>query len=267
MKRSRTARATFALMLCMMVSVWLAPSAHAQLGGGIGDAVGGIGDAVGGGSGDGSGSGGGIVGEITDGLEGGSNDSGSDGGTTEEGSGGGGLVGGIVDGIKETVDSGKDSVDEVTKETTETVGNVGGGLVGTVDETVDKVKKTLTGTGTKKQRNTRPEGRRDTSSPTGDADVLAHTYAGALEADGKAVSTAIAEGKTFSAEPTSAISNESVVSQIGRIASEAAEQVAFPLALTLLVIGFLMVQNRIDRKDPKLALAPVDSEHDLLSFT
>jgi hypothetical protein len=35
----------------------------------------------------------------------------------------------------------------------------------------------------------------------------------------------------------------------------------------MLVGAFLMVQNRIDRKDPKLALAPVDSEHDLLSFT
>jgi glycerol-3-phosphate acyltransferase PlsY len=36
---------------------------------------------------------------------------------------------------------------------------------------------------------------------------------------------------------------------------------AVPLALILLVIGFLFMQNRIDRKDPKLALAPVGSEH------
>ena len=36
---------------------------------------------------------------------------------------------------------------------------------------------------------------------------------------------------------------------------------AFPLVLILFVIGFLFVQNRIDRKDPKLALAPVGSEH------
>jgi hypothetical protein len=36
---------------------------------------------------------------------------------------------------------------------------------------------------------------------------------------------------------------------------------AFPLGLILLVIGFVFVQHRIDRKDPKLALAPVGSDH------
>jgi hypothetical protein len=36
---------------------------------------------------------------------------------------------------------------------------------------------------------------------------------------------------------------------------------AFPLALILLVIGFVFVQNLIDRKDPKLALAPVGSDY------
>jgi hypothetical protein len=39
---------------------------------------------------------------------------------------------------------------------------------------------------------------------------------------------------------------------------------AFPLALALIVLLFVAVQNRIDRKDPKLALAPV--EPDLLRF-
>ena len=35
------------------------------------------------------------------------------------------------------------------------------------------------------------------------------------------------------------------------------EQPGFPLGLIALVGGFLMLQNKIDRKDPKLALAPV----------
>jgi len=39
---------------------------------------------------------------------------------------------------------------------------------------------------------------------------------------------------------------------------------AFPLALALIVLMFVAVQNRIDRKDPKLALAPVAP--DLLRF-
>jgi len=51
-----------------------------------------------------------------------------------------------------------------------------------------------------------------------------------------------------------------------RIVSLAIEPavLAFPLALALIVLLFVAVQNRIDRKDPKLALAPVAP--DLLRF-
>jgi uncharacterized membrane protein YtjA (UPF0391 family) len=45
--------------------------------------------------------------------------------------------------------------------------------------------------------------------------------------------------------------------RIGGAAAEAAKQVAFPLALALVVVAFLMVQNRLDRRDPKLASAPI----------
>ena len=40
-----------------------------------------------------------------------------------------------------------------------------------------------------------------------------------------------------------------------------ARTLAFPLVLILLVVAFLLAQDRIDRKDPKLALAPVDADH------
>jgi hypothetical protein len=40
-----------------------------------------------------------------------------------------------------------------------------------------------------------------------------------------------------------------------------AKTVAFPLALILLVLGFLLIQGRIDRKEPKLVLAPIGSEY------
>jgi hypothetical protein len=46
-----------------------------------------------------------------------------------------------------------------------------------------------------------------------------------------------------------------------------ANRFSFPLGLTLMVIAFLAVQGRIDRRDPKLRLAPVDSKHDLVHFT
>ena len=59
---------------------------------------------------------------------------------------------------------------------------------------------------------------------------------------------------------------ESFLSNLGEAAREALEKAAFPLGLALMVGAFLMVQGRIDRKDAKLALAPIDSEQDLLSF-
>jgi hypothetical protein len=61
--------------------------------------------------------------------------------------------------------------------------------------------------------------------------------------------------------------SQSIPSQglFDRIRSLGIEAVlAFPLALTLIVLLFVAVQNRIDRKDPKLALAPVAP--DLLRF-
>ena len=51
---------------------------------------------------------------------------------------------------------------------------------------------------------------------------------------------------------------------IGSLAIQTAKALAFPLALAVIVLLFVAVQNRIDRKDPKLALAPVAP--DLLRF-
>ena len=45
-----------------------------------------------------------------------------------------------------------------------------------------------------------------------------------------------------------------------------AERFSFPLSLALLVFFFMVVQGRIDRRDPKLRLAPLDSKHDLATF-
>ena len=52
----------------------------------------------------------------------------------------------------------------------------------------------------------------------------------------------------------------------GRMAAEAAKDLAFPLALALVVAGFLVAQGRVGRKDPKLVLAPVDTREESLTF-
>lgn len=43
----------------------------------------------------------------------------------------------------------------------------------------------------------------------------------------------------------------------------AAKRAAFPAVLLALVVLFLAFQNRVDRRDPKLALAPVQRSPDL----
>jgi hypothetical protein len=51
-----------------------------------------------------------------------------------------------------------------------------------------------------------------------------------------------------------------------KLAAVALETFAFPLLLAILVGLYLLIQYWIDRKDPKLAVAPVLSNHDLASF-
>ena len=60
------------------------------------------------------------------------------------------------------------------------------------------------------------------------------------------------------------IPRQGLFERIGSLAIQTAKDLAFPLALAVIVLLFVAVQNRIDRKDPKLALAPVAP--DLLRF-
>lgn len=56
------------------------------------------------------------------------------------------------------------------------------------------------------------------------------------------------------------------IQELAKFAAEAVKTFAFPLLLAILVIAFLLVQHWIDKKDPKLAMAPVHSNHDLTKF-
>ena len=51
---------------------------------------------------------------------------------------------------------------------------------------------------------------------------------------------------------------------LGRAAAEVAGRLAFPLALALAVLCFVALQDRLDKRDPRLALAPLDP--DFLKF-
>jgi hypothetical protein len=70
-----------------------------------------------------------------------------------------------------------------------------------------------------------------------------------------------------SASPSSAFnSGPLTLGELAKALGEAARQLAFPLGLALAVVAYLMVQGRIDAKDPKLALAALDAEEEYLSF-
>lgn len=51
--------------------------------------------------------------------------------------------------------------------------------------------------------------------------------------------------------------------KLASIATDGAKRGAFPLVLLLLMAAFVVVQHRIDSRDPKLALAPVHADVDL----
>jgi hypothetical protein len=71
---------------------------------------------------------------------------------------------------------------------------------------------------------------------------------------------------TSAGEPATDGRRSAGADSIIRRALEAAKHPAFPLLLALVVMGYIALQNRVDRKDPKLAAATVDSEQDLLPF-
>jgi hypothetical protein len=48
--------------------------------------------------------------------------------------------------------------------------------------------------------------------------------------------------------------------------AQAVRDFAFPIVLLVGVSLFLAIQSRIDRKDPKLTMAPVSSRHDVVEF-
>lgn len=58
----------------------------------------------------------------------------------------------------------------------------------------------------------------------------------------------------------------SALEQLGRGLADAARRFAFPLGIAALVAAFLVVQGRFDRREPKLAAAPVDSRDDLVIY-
>ena len=92
----------------------------------------------------------------------------------------------------------------------------------------------------------------------------AHTP-GDTEADAAAAVPAGSRAQTL-AISSLAIQAPSLLERVTDGVIEAVRQFSFPLFLAVGVGAFLLMQSRIDRKDPKLAIAPVDARDDLVVF-
>ena len=71
---------------------------------------------------------------------------------------------------------------------------------------------------------------------------------------------------TEGSETSPVLGPASTLERISRGLKDAAERFAFPLVIAVLVGGFLLLHGRLDRKDPKLASAPIDSRDDMVMF-
>lgn len=261
-----TRRALCLALVLFCFAAWVAPVANAQVGGVVDGAV----DEV--------------LDTVTDGdSESTASDSGSSSGQADSGSNEGSLVGGVVESLEgdnKTESSNEGPLEELVKAINDTAEETGvsetvGGTIGAVDYAasqltgtdgpVKQVTKALTGNGGRGDKKN-PSAGPGTTTPYPTLEVLGQTFVNANRSnDGGSRPARVTTPRTVTA--TTPPVEDSLVTQIGRVAAEAIEKAAFPIALMLMVGAFLMVQNRIDRKDPKLALAPVDSERDLLIFT
>ena len=249
----------------------LVPDAPVQLPGGGGDG--------GGGSDSGGSSGGGglvdTVGGVVDTTTDTVGQVGS--GTTDAvGNVGSGVTEGVGGAGEKIVEETKKTVDNVTRDTgqvvNDTVGSVddlGGGVTNPLLNVKSPLDRDRDGKVSPRERKSAGGGN-TSGREAGLKTQLAAERRESRLFDAKLASLANAEKKSRDSAPAPVAiappQRETFITQLADAAKEAAEKLAFPLGLALMVGAFLMVQGRIDRKDAKLALAPIDSEQDLLSF-
>jgi hypothetical protein len=77
---------------------------------------------------------------------------------------------------------------------------------------------------------------------------------------------ATAEATETQGVPAVAGSSDGILGRLAEGVTDAARRFAFPLGVAALVAAFLLVQGRVDSRDPKLATAPIDSRDDLVMF-
>jgi hypothetical protein len=233
-------RATFvALFVAFAATLWMAPTAHAQAD--VGDAADQATN---------------TVEDTVDGTAGALGRNADTATETEEGP------------IKDTTDTVADEIDDATggesKPVTDQVRKVGSETLAPVDDVIED---TLGGAD-----------ERDPAVNSGGTDGLLDGSGGNRTDDsgisgarvrgtriGRSVETRRSSNRGDVLIPSTQLdtsTGDSLADQATRIA----QKIAFPLVLLILVAAFLLLQSRLDKKDPKLALAPVDADDQYLTF-
>ena len=181
----------------------------------------------------------------------------------------GGTVDQVTDAVGDTAGTAGNSVDETTDETTDTLSEATGGrLDDVINDGAGKVGGVVDSLLGK-------DGKRSPRKSNSETTLSDRTQVPSGGLDGFVNGLALTPGSTAAALIASSAANErspevapsSALQRLIESVGDIAPQVAFPLALILLVAAFLVVQGRVDRSDPKLALAPVDIDQDYLSFS
>jgi hypothetical protein len=187
------------------------------------------------------------------------------------------TIGGAQEAVQDTVEDTVGDVDETVDDTTETVDE-------TVDETAGGAGDTVTDTiedtaGVPDTARPDPGSGSDVSSDANASGGSGEPVEGARSGPGPGAGSApvaAARGRdgTSGTQPLSALevaaaasSNAGDTTPVAQASdpfdngfTDAARRFAFPLVLSALVALYLFFQNRVDARDPKLALAPLDTE-------
>jgi hypothetical protein len=166
----------------------------------------------------------------------------------------------VVTVVEDTVDSGVD----VVSDTVEVVTGVVEETVETTSETPKLVTDTVddvTGSGDPpvpvSPGGTEEPGRKPRAERSAGTDTPITTLApSARLTDAQLERSAGAPVRPSSTPPD----RPGLLERIGEAAGVAARQLSFPLALSLIVVAFVLFQNHLDRKDPKLAVAPIAAD-------
>ena len=188
----------------------------------------------------------------------------------------GGATDPVKDVVRDPVGSLPKTTDSVVKEIEKALGGNGGGSGSTVQRVADAINNTISdvlGTLPDGAAGDTPVGKIAVNGYIEGHQTLVDGYGSGGGRDGSSFgrdgSHALAEqlrSETLSAEAASARSDLSLLERAAEFAGEVAAKLAFPMALLVMVGAYLVLHGRIGRKDPKLALAPVDAEQELLTF-